>query len=108
MTQFLAVLVLAFCAIKILRDFNKKLIKTTTMVTYETFFIFGILAVINSELINTISTSLGFKLPSNLILLFLVLIGLWANYSLQVKVRALENQIIKISRAVAINRITND
>jgi hypothetical protein len=51
---------------------------------------------------------LGFKLPSNLILLFLVLIGLWANYSLQVKVRALENQIIKISRAVAINRITND
>jgi hypothetical protein len=78
------------------------------MVTYETFFIFGILAVINSELINTISTSLGFKLPSNLILLFLVLIGLWANYSLQVKVRALENQIIKISRAVAINRITND
>ena len=108
MTQFLALLVLAFCAIKILRDFNKKLIKTTTMVTYEIFFIFGILAVINSDMITTISNSLGFELPSNLILLFLVSIGLWANYALQVKVRALENKIVKISRTIAITQTTND
>ena len=37
------------------------------MVTYEIFFIFGILAVINSDMITTISNSLGFELPSNLI-----------------------------------------
>jgi hypothetical protein len=36
-------------------------------------------------------------------LLILVVIGLWANYVNQTKVRHLEMQIVKLSRFIAIN-----
>jgi len=103
MIEIVAALIILTSALKIVKDYNKKLIKTTTMFIYEIFFFLGIYAVFNKEVIQVISKFLGFEVPSNLILLILIIIGLWANYINQKKVRILEMQIVKLSRFIAIN-----
>ena len=89
-------------AVDIVRDYNKKLIKTTTMFLYEIVYIICMYSIVNKEVIQTISEFLGFEVASNFILLILVVIGLWANYVNQTKVRHLEMQIVKLSQFIAI------
>ena len=103
MIEVLSVLIITLSAIKIVKDYNKKLIKTTTMFLYEIVLIICIYFIFNKEVIQTISKFLGFEVASNFILLILVVIGLWANYVNQTKVRHLEMQIVKLSRFIAIN-----
>jgi hypothetical protein len=103
MIEILSVSVITLSAIKIIKDYNKKLIKTTTMFLYEIVLIICIYFIFNKEVIQTISEFLGFEVASNFILLILVVIGLWANYVNQTKVRHLEMQIVKLSRFIAIN-----
>lgn len=103
MIEILSVLMITLSALKIIKDYNKKLIKTTTMFVYEIFFLICIYSIFNKEVIQTISEFLGFEVASNFILLILVVIGLWANYVNQTKVRHLEMQIVKLSRFIAIN-----
>jgi len=103
MIEILSVLIITLSALKIIKDYNKKLIKTTTMFVYEIFFLICIYSIFNKEVIQTISEFLGFEVASNFILLILVVIGLWANYVNQTKVRQLEMQIVKLSRFIAIN-----
>ncbi len=108
MIEILSISVITLSALKIVRDYNRKLIKTTTMFVYEIVFIICTYAVVNKELIQTVSEFLGFKVASNFILLILVVIGLWANYINQTKIRHLEMQIVKISRFIAINGSKSD
>jgi hypothetical protein len=103
MTEIIMASTILMGALKIVIDYNKKLIKTTTMFTYETVFLVCIYLVFNREAIQVISELLGFELPSNFILLILIVIGLWANYLNQRRVRFLEMQIVKLSRVIAIN-----
>jgi hypothetical protein len=103
MIEILSVSIITLSAIKIIKDYNKKLIKTTTMFLYEIVLIICIYFIFNKEVIQTISEFLGFEVASNFILLILVVIGLWANYVNQTKVRHLEMQIVKLSRFIAIN-----
>jgi hypothetical protein len=103
MIEILSVSIITLSAIKIIEDYNKKLIKTTTMFLYEIVLIICIYFIFNKEVIQTISEFLGFEVASNFILLILVVIGLWANYVNQTKVRHLEMQIVKLSRFIAIN-----
>jgi hypothetical protein len=103
MIEILSVSIITLSAIKIIKDYNKKLIKTTTMFLYEIVLIICIYFIFNKEVIQTISKFLGFEVASNFILLILVVIGLWANYVNQTKVRHLEMQIVKLSRFIAIN-----
>ncbi len=103
MIEVLSILIITISALKIVNDYNKKLIKTTTMFVYQIVFITCIYSIVNKEVIQSISEFLGFKVASNFILLILVVIGLWANYNNQTKVRHLEMQIVKLSRFIAIN-----
>lgn len=103
MIEVLSILIITLSAIKIIKDYNKKLIKTTTMFLYEIVLIICIYFIFNKEVIQTISKFLGFEVASNFILLILVVIGLWANYVNQTKVRHLEMHIVKLSRFIAIN-----
>ena len=103
MIEILSVSMITLSALKIIKDYNRKLIKTTTMFVYEIVFLVCIYAIFNKEIIQTISEFLGFEVASNFILLILIVIGLWANYINQTKVRHLEMQIVKLSRFIAIN-----
>jgi hypothetical protein len=103
MIEILSILIITISALKIVNDYNKKLIKTTTMFVYQIVFITCIYSIVNKEVIQSISEFLGFKVASNFILLILIVIGLWANYNNQIKVRHLEMQIVKLSRFIAIN-----
>jgi hypothetical protein len=103
MIETLSGLIIILSALKIVKDYNKKLIKTTTMFVYEIVFFISMYSVFNKKVIQSISEFLGFKVASNFILLILVVIGLWANYVNQTKVRHLEMQIVRLSRFIAIN-----
>ena len=103
MIEIFSLSIITLSALKIVRDYNKKLIKTTTMFLYEIVYIICMYSIVNKEVIQTISEFLGFEVASNFILLILVVIGLWANYVNQTKVRHLEMQIVKLSRFIAIN-----
>jgi hypothetical protein len=103
MIEIFSILIITISALKIFKDYNKKLIKTTTMFVYQIVFITCIYSIVNKEVIQSISEFLGFKVASNFILLILIVIGLWANYNNQTKVRHLEMQIVKLSRFIAIN-----
>lgn len=103
MTEIASVLVITLSALKILKDYNAKKIKTTTMFTYEIIFLISLYSIFNKKIIQTISEFLGFEVASNFILLVLVITVLWANYVNQTKIRNLEMQIVKLSRFIAIN-----
>lgn len=103
MIKILLAAMLTLSALKILKDYNRKLIKTTTMFVYEIVFLICIYSIFNIVVVQTLSEFLGFKVASNFILLILVIVGLWANYVNQTKVRYLEMQIVKLSRFIAIN-----
>lgn len=103
MIEILLILMITLSAFKIIKDYNQKLIKTTTMFVYEIVFIVCMYSIFNKEIIQRVSEFLGFEVASNFILLILVVIGLWANYVNQTKVRHLEMQIVKLSRFIAIN-----
>ena len=102
MIEIFSLSIITLSALKIVRDYNKKLIKTTTMFLYEIVYIICMYSIVNKEVIQTISEFLGFEVASNFILLILVVIGLWANYVNQTKVRHLEMQIVKLSQFIAI------
>jgi len=61
MIEVLSVLIITLSAIKIVKDYNKKLIKTTTMFLYEIVLIICIYFIFNKEVIQTISKFLGFE-----------------------------------------------
>lgn len=103
MIEIASVLVITLSALKILKDYNAKKIKTTTMFTYEIIFLISLYSIFNKKIIQTISEFLGFEVASNFILLVLVITVLWANYVNQTKIRNLEMQIVKLSRFIAIN-----
>jgi hypothetical protein len=102
--EILITLFICFSAAKIVKDYNRKLIKTTTMFTYEMLFLATIYAVLNKDALQNIASMLGFKVASNLVLLVLIIIGLIANYITQTKVRILEMQIVALSRHIALSR----
>jgi len=103
MIEIASVLVIILSALKILKDYNAKKIKTTTMFTYEIIFLISLYSIFNKKIIQIISEFLGFEVASNFILLVLVITVLWANYVNQTKIRNLEMQIVKLSRFIAIN-----
>ena len=103
MIEIASVLVITLSALKILKDYNAKKIKTTTMFTYEIIFLISLFSILNKKIIQIISEFLGFEVASNFILLVLVITVLWANYVNQIKIRNLEMQIVKLSRFIAIN-----
>ena len=104
MIEILIVIFICLSATKIIKDYNRKLIKTTTMFTYEILFLSTIYAVFNKDAIQSIASILGFEVASNLVLLMLTIIGLLANYITQTKVRILEMQIVSLSRHLALSR----
>jgi hypothetical protein len=103
MIEIASVLVITLSALKIVKDYNAKKIKTTTMFTYEIIFLISLYSIFNKKIIQIISEFLGFEVASNFILLVLVITVLWANYVNQTKIRKLEMQMVKISRFIAIN-----
>jgi hypothetical protein len=103
MIEIASALVITLSALKIVKDYNAKKIKTTTMFTYEIIFLISLCSVFNKKIIQIISEFLGFEVASNFILLVLVITVLWANYVNQTKIRKLEMQMVKISRFIAIN-----
>ena len=103
MIKIISAIVIILSALRIIKDYNAKKIKTTTMITYEVIFFISLYSIFNENVIKTISKFLGFEVASNFILLILVILGLWANYANQTKIRYLEMQIVKLSRFIAIN-----
>jgi len=103
MIDVVAVAILLVSAIKIVSDYNKKRIKTTTLFFYQIVFLVCLFSVFNENLIRSVSNFLGFEVASNFILLILVIVGLWANYLNQTRLRDLEMQIVRMARFIAIN-----
>ena len=103
MIKISILIVIWLASFKVFRDFNRKRIKTTIFLVYQGFFFTFFIGTINLIDIQKVSGFLGFKLPSNFILLVLSVIGLWSNYLMQLKVRSLEVQNTKLARYLAIN-----
>jgi hypothetical protein len=107
MRNVLLATVLTIPALKVFIDFKKKRIKTLTMFFYESAFLCTAISLFNPWLINALASGMGFVLPSNLILLALITIGLSANYFMQLKVQRIEKRIIFLSRRIALQENAN-
>jgi hypothetical protein len=103
MISVLILSIIGLASSKVVRDFNKKRIKTTVFLTYQGFFFLFAIGAINLIDIQEVSGLLGFEIPSNFILLTLSIVGLWSNYLMQLKIRTLEVQNTKLARYIAIN-----
>ena len=88
--------------IRVFIDYRKGRIKSLTMIFYQIALLCTIVLLNEPWIISATSSALGFALPSNFVLLTLIMIGLITNYYIQLKVRKIEKRITKIARDIAL------
>lgn len=102
MKNTLVSLLLILPLVRVFIDYRKGRIKSLTMISYQLALLCTIVLLNKPWIISATSRALGFALPSNFVLLTLILIGLITNYYIQLKVRMIEKRITKLARDIAL------